>query len=144
MLKDKSIKLDHLTLGVCYYPEHWKEELWEDDLRRMLEHGITVARVFEFAWTVVEKEEGVFDFALFDRFLDLAHKMKMQVIMCTPTATPPLWLTHKYPEALNATREGDLYHHGHRRHYYLYGLTNYHFGNQLDSGLPFLLDRTGY
>jgi len=51
LLKDKSIKLDHLTLGVCYYPEHWKEELWEDDLRRMLEHGITVARVFEFAWT---------------------------------------------------------------------------------------------
>ncbi len=117
MLHDKSIKLDQLTLGVCYYPEHWKEELWADDLKRMLEHGITVARVFEFAWTVVEKEEGVFDFALFDRFLDLAHRMKMQVIMCTPTATPPVWLTHKYPEALNATKEGDLYYHGHRRHY---------------------------
>lgn len=120
MLQDKSIRLDHLTLGVCYYPEHWDEGLWEDDLKRMLAHGITVVRVFEFTWTVVEKTEGSFDFALFDRFLDLAEKMGMQVIMCTPTATPPAWLTHKYPEALNANKEGQLYHHGHRRHY------NYH------------------
>ncbi|MGE8488856.1 MAG: beta-galactosidase, partial [Paraburkholderia nemoris] len=24
-----------MRLGVCYYPEHWPESMWEDDARRM-------------------------------------------------------------------------------------------------------------
>lgn len=117
MIKDKSMKLSHLTLGVCYYPEHWDESLWLSDLRRMKEHGIQVVRVFEFAWSCVEKHEGQFDFTMFDKFLDLAAEEKMQVIMCTPTATPPAWLTEKYPEVLNADPLGHKFRHGLRRHY---------------------------
>jgi beta-galactosidase len=117
MLQDKSLCADKLSLGVCYYPEHWDESLWADDLSRMLVHGIETVRVFEFAWTIVEKEEGVFDFSLFDSFLDLCKDLGMKVILCTPTATPPAWLTHKYPEVLNADINGSPYHHGHRRHY---------------------------
>ena len=26
-----------MVLGTCYYPEHWPENLWEEDLERMLE-----------------------------------------------------------------------------------------------------------
>jgi beta-galactosidase len=114
---EKSIKLDKLTLGVCYYPEHWPEELWEDDLNRMLEHGIEVVRIAEFAWNKFEPEEGVFTYEFFDRFLELAHKKGVKVIFCTPTATPPAWLTHKYPEVLNARMDGTLLRHGMRRHY---------------------------
>ena len=44
---DKSIKQDSLQLGVCYYPEHWNEALWPDDLRRMAVLGIHTVRVFE-------------------------------------------------------------------------------------------------
>ena len=40
---EKSVHLDHLTLGVCYYPEHWEERLWQDDLRRMKESGIVIS-----------------------------------------------------------------------------------------------------
>lgn len=108
---------DRISLGVCYYPEHWQEGEWEDDLRRMLENGIETVRIAEFAWSLIEAEEGVFDYAFFDRFLDVAEKVGMQVIFCTPTATPPAWLTKKYPEALNATMEGVVYQHGFRRHY---------------------------
>ncbi|MCL2812433.1 MAG: beta-galactosidase [Clostridia bacterium] len=117
MLSDKSISLDHLTLGVCYYPEHWDESLWENDLERMQEHGIEVVRVFEFAWNLAEPTDGVFTFDLFDRFLELAQRKGMQVILCTPTATPPAWLTHNYPEVLNADIDGRKMNHGHRRHY---------------------------
>lgn len=108
---------DSLTLGVCYYPEHWPEDLWEDDLLRMKAHGIQVVRVAEFAWALFEPEEGTFCFDLFDRFLDVAQKHDMKVIFCTPTATPPAWLTHRYPDTLNARRDGTLYRHGLRRHY---------------------------
>ena len=46
------------TLGVCYYQEHWPETMWETDLARMLESGIEVIRVAEFAWSLTEPEEG--------------------------------------------------------------------------------------
>ncbi|HPF87182.1 MAG TPA: beta-galactosidase [Candidatus Limiplasma sp.] len=114
---DKSIKQDSLQLGVCYYPEHWNEALWPDDLRRMAVLGIHTVRVFEFAWSIVQPKEDVFDFSLFDRFLDLAAQQKMNVIFCTPTATPPAWLTQAHPEVLNRTKDGKTMHHGHRRHY---------------------------
>lgn len=116
-MKDASIQMDKVTLGVCYYPEHWPREIWADDLRRMLAHGIEVVRVFEFAWNCFEPEEGVYAYGMFDDFLALAHAEGMKVILCTPTATPPAWLTQKHPEVLNADVYGHLLHHGHRRHY---------------------------
>ena len=95
-----------MTVGVCYYPEHWDESLWADDLDRMLDSGITVVRIAEFAWSVFERTEGVFTFDFFDRFLELCSEKGMKVIFGTPTATPPAWLTEKYPEVLNADRSG--------------------------------------
>ncbi len=109
---DKTVKL-----GVCYYPEHWPETEWEDDLKRMLENGIDCVRIAEFAWNLMEPEQGVYDFSLFDRFLDLAQRMEMKVILGTPTATPPVWVSQPYPEILNADRKGHVYPHGLRRHY---------------------------
>ena len=98
-----------LTVGTCYYPEHWPETLWPDDLRRMLDSGITVIRVGEFAWSKFELHEGEFTFDFFDHFLDLCARMGMKVIFGTPTATPPAWLTEKYPEVLNCSLDGVLY-----------------------------------
>jgi beta-galactosidase len=102
---------------VCYYPEHWPEKLWDDDLVRMLDCGIDVVRVAEFAWCLFEPREGEFDFSLFDRFLACAARHGVKVIFGTPTATPPAWLTEKYPEVLNAQVDGTKYRHGLRRHY---------------------------
>ncbi|MEN9938730.1 MAG: hypothetical protein RLZZ387_5309 [Chloroflexota bacterium] len=114
---NKSLHLDRAQLGVCYYPEHWPEELWADDFRRMRELGLTVIRIAEFASSIFEPEEGTFSFDLFDRAIALAHAHGLQVILGTPTATPPAWLTHKYPEVLNVTQAGVRYQHGMRRHY---------------------------
>jgi len=106
-----------MTMGTCYYPEHWPEEYWASDLERMLEAGITVIRIAEFAWSKFEKREGEFTFDFFDRFLELCVEKGMKVIFCTPTATPPAWLTEKYPEVLNCDINGVPYRHGLRRHY---------------------------
>ncbi|MDQ0972531.1 beta-galactosidase [Neobacillus niacini] len=113
----KKLVEDKIKLGVCYYPEHWSEELWDDDYRRMKELGFTYVRMGEFAWTIFEPEEGVFSFELFDRAVAKAHEYGLKVVMGTPTATPPAWLTHKYPEVLNVTQDGISYQHGARRHY---------------------------
>lgn len=112
----KSLKLERAQLGVCYYPEHWPETLWADDYRRMKDLGFSVVRLAEFAWSIFEPEEGVFSFELFDRAVGLAHEHGLEVILGTPTATPPAWLTHKYPEVLNVTQAGVQFQHGMRRH----------------------------
>lgn len=106
-----------LTMGVCYYPEHWPREMWQSDLDRMLAAGISVVRVAEFAWNYFEPEEGVFTFDFFRDFLDLCEKKGMKVIFGTPTATPPAWLTEKYTEVLNCNKDGVLYRHGCREHH---------------------------
>ncbi len=108
---------ESITLGTCYYPEHWDRALWAEDLDRMLEAGIEVIRIAEFAWSKIEPREGEYTYDFYDAFLDLALEKGMKVIFCTPTATPPAWLTEEYPEVLNADKEGHLYRHGTRRHY---------------------------
>lgn len=113
----KIINGESITLGVCYYPEHWEEACWERDLERMQENGIHTIRIGEFAWSIIEPREGVFCFEFFDRFLDLTDQMGMKVILGTPTAAPPVWLTERYPEALNVRQDGVKFRHGGRRHY---------------------------
>lgn len=112
----KSLHLDHITTGVCYYPEHWDCALWRDDLRRMKAAGLEVIRIAEFAWNKFEPREGEFTFEFFDSFMDIALEEGIKVIFCTPTATPPAWMSHKYPEILNADHDGKLIYHGMRRH----------------------------
>ncbi len=113
----EKFRYQRAELGVCYYPEHWDKTLWEEDLRRMAEVSIHTIRIGEFAWTKMEPQEGKFNFSFFEDFLSLCDAMKMKVIFGTPTATPPAWLTDKYPEVLNARIDGVLLHHGARRHY---------------------------
>jgi len=113
----QKFSIGEISLGTCYYPEHWDRALWRDDLRRMKACGLFTVRVAEFVWTMLEPKEGRFEFGFFDDFLDLAEAEGMKVIFCTPTATPPAWLTEKYPEVLNCRIDGTPYRHGMRRHY---------------------------
>ncbi|WP_121613511.1 beta-galactosidase [Mesobacillus foraminis] len=114
---EKALHMKRIELGVCYYPEHWPEELWEDDFKRMKDLGFSIIRMAEFAWTIFEPEEGRFSFDFFDSAINLAHQHGLKVVLGTPTATPPAWLTHRYPEVLNVSQAGTAYQHGMRRHY---------------------------
>ncbi|WP_178021961.1 beta-galactosidase [uncultured Paenibacillus sp.] len=111
------VAVDRFELGVCYYPEQWPEKMWDEDFRRMAETGFTIVRMGEFAWSIFEPEEGDYQFGLFDRAIDLAHSHGLKVVLGTPTATPPAWLTERYPEVLNVSYDGATLQHGMRRHY---------------------------
>lgn len=117
MMKKQIFQWNTMTMGVCYYPEHWPKELWAEDLERMKNTGISTLRAAEFAWSIFEPQEGTFSFEFFDEFLALCQEKNMHVILGTPTATPPVWLTEAYPETLNADKNGVLLRHGCRRHY---------------------------
>ncbi len=87
-----------MRIGVDYYPEHWEETRWPVDAKLMREAGITIVRLAEFAWCKMEPVEGHFDFSWLDRAITTLHKEGVQVILGTPTATPPAWLHEKYPD----------------------------------------------
>ncbi|AXY74078.1 beta-galactosidase [Paraflavitalea soli] len=87
-----------ITTGIYYYPEHWNENQWERDIRRIAEMGFEFVHLAEFAWFKMEPKEGVYDLAWLDKVVDLCSKNKLKVVMCTPSATTPTWMRLKYPE----------------------------------------------
>lgn len=110
--KDKDLTLT----GAYYYPEHWNENEWERDLKKMHELGFEFTHFAEFAWAQLEPQEGVYDFSWLDKAVALADKYDLKVVMCTSTATPPVWLSRKYPEILLRDEQGNVMDHGARQH----------------------------
>ncbi len=106
-----------MKLGVCYYPEQWPEDWWADDARRMREMGISHVRLAEFSWALIEPEPGTFDWGWLDRAIDTLSEQGLNIIMCTPTATPPKWLIDAEPDILAVDGHGVVRHFGSRRHY---------------------------
>lgn len=106
-----------MHLGVCYYPEHWPEALWRDDAARMKALGIERVRIAEFAWSRIEPTPGEYDWGWLDRAIDTLGAAGLQVVMCTPTATPPKWLIDLHPEILAIGADGRPRQFGSRRHY---------------------------
>lgn len=87
-------------IGVAYYPEHWPESRWADDARVLREAGISIVRMMEFAWDKLEPRQGEYRFDWMDRALETFQAAGIQAVLCTPTPTPPPWLSHQHPEIL--------------------------------------------
>ncbi len=104
-----------MEIGSYYYPEQWPESEWERDIKNMSDLGFEFTHYGEFAWSSMEPEEGRFDFEWLDRAIEIAAKNKLKVILCTPTPTPPAWLTHKHPDVLIKNAEGRIIQHGARQ-----------------------------
>ena len=105
------------TLGTCYYPEHWPEEMWEDDARRMAKAGLTWVRIGEFSWSKLEPTPGDLHWGWLDRAIDVLGNAGLQVVLGTPTATPPRWMIDRHPDILAVDAEGRPRKFGSRRHY---------------------------
>lgn len=106
-----------LLVGAAWYPEQWPESRWDQDLALMEAAHIHVARVGEFAWSTMEPSEGHYDFAWLDRAIALAAKHHIAVVLGTPTAAPPAWLTTKYPQTLRVSEDGQRAEHGNRQQF---------------------------
>ncbi len=105
------------TLGTCYYPEHWPEEMWAEDARRMVEAGLTWVRIGEFAWSRIEPEAGRFEWDWLDRAIEVLGQAGLRVVLGTPTATPPRWVVDAHPGMLARDADGRERIFGSRRHY---------------------------
>ncbi|HEX5234338.1 MAG TPA: beta-galactosidase [Silvibacterium sp.] len=106
-----------VLLGAAWYPEQWPESQWDADLSLMEAAHIHVVRVGEFAWSTMEPTEGNYNFDWLDHAIALAARHHICVVLGTPTAAPPAWLTQKYPETLRIDENGVRDEHGNRQQF---------------------------
>lgn len=106
----------NLYLGAAYYPEVNYFETLDEDIKYMLKAGLNVMRLGEFAWSVMEPTEGSYDFEWLKKVVNKLYENGIYSILCTPTNTPPIWLTRKHPEILRRDDDGRDATHGGRGH----------------------------
>ncbi len=107
---------DMMTIGVYYYPEAWPREQWARDFANIKRHGFEFVHMAEFAWAFLEPDEDRFDLDWLDAAVRLAAAEGLKVVLCTPSATPPVWLSRAHPEILMVDARGRRMNHGSREH----------------------------
>lgn len=107
---------DLIETGVYYYPEHWDESQWARDLDNIKALGFDFVHYGEFAWAQLEPRRGEYDFGWLDRAVALAAERGLKIVLCTSTATPPVWLVREYPEIPILGEDGTRKAHGSREH----------------------------
>lgn len=83
----------------------------------MVDLGLTWVRMGEFSWSRVEPSPGKLSFDWLDRAMDVLGDAGLQVVLSTPTATPPRWMLDRHPDMLAVDALGHVRGFGSRRHY---------------------------
>jgi len=103
-----------MRVGVYYYPEAWPSNQWSRDIANIKDLGLEFVHMGEFAWAVMEPEEGRFNLDWLERNVQLCAERGLKVVLCTPSATPPAWLVQHHPEVLMIDSRGRRMAHGSR------------------------------
>ncbi|MEV5891200.1 beta-galactosidase [Nonomuraea fuscirosea] len=106
-----------LLFGGDYNPEQWPERVWAEDAELMRAAGVNLVTVGVFSWARLEPEPGRHDFGWLDRVLDLMAANGIAVDLATPTASPPPWLGHRWPETLPVDEGGHRLWYGSRNQF---------------------------
>ena len=110
-------------LGVCYYPELYPEDkrksFIKEDIKLMKQANFSVVRMAEFCWCLMEPSEGVYEFDWLENIINELGENGIYTVLCTPTATHPVWMAAKYPETLYVDNFGVKRSYG-GRHYHCY------------------------
>lgn len=111
-------KLDGKVIyGGDYNPEQWPEEVWHEDVKLMQQAGVNLVSLAIFAWARIQPNEETYDLGWLRRVMDLLYAHGVFVCLATATASPPPWLSKKYPDVLAETAEGVRFYPGARQHY---------------------------
>ncbi len=99
---------DHIIHGGDYNPDQWVDtkEIWDEDMRLMDLARINSATVGIFSWSLLEPEEGVYNFGWLDEVMDKLASHGKKAILATPSGARPPWMAQKYPEVLRVEESG--------------------------------------
>lgn len=109
------LKAQGLYVGANYHPHDDKNlEKIKRDIQLMKEAGFNVVRMGHLAWDSYEPSEGNFDFAWFDKVMDLMHEAGIKVILDIAIRPAPIWLHYKYPSINITDEKGNVLYPNHR------------------------------
>jgi len=105
--------------GGDYNPDQWLNypEILANDLILMKQANTNTFSVGIFAWSTLEPTEGDYHFEWLDKIMDNLHANGANVILATPSAARPAWLSEKYPEVLRTNERREKLLHGGRHNH---------------------------
>ncbi|MGW3019919.1 beta-galactosidase [Streptomyces longwoodensis] len=106
-----------VLFGGDYNPEQWPEETWREDVRLMRRARVTSVTLGVFSWSTIEPEPGAREFRRLDTLMDLMHDHGIDVVLATPTASPPPWMGRLHPDTLPRDADGRTEWWGGRQHF---------------------------
>lgn len=101
-------KFPQLLHGGDYNPDQWLDypEILEEDIRLMKEAHVNCVSLGIFAWASLEPEEGRYELDWLETIIQNLYDNGIYTILATPTGAMPHWLTAKYEEVMQVTKEG--------------------------------------
>ncbi len=106
-----------ILYGADYNPEQWSKDIWLEDMMLMKECHVNMVNLNIFGWSILEPEEGIYDFSMLDELMDLLHDNGIGVDLATATAAQPAWLSMKYIDVLPMDKYMNTVWHGSRQTY---------------------------
>lgn len=99
--------------GGDYNPEQWLDspEILKQDIEYMKAAHINEVTLGVFSWSTLEPYEGEYHLEWLEQIIDRLYENGISVILSTPSAARPKWMSDKYPEVLrvNADRSRNLF-----------------------------------
>lgn len=104
-----------LYVGANYHPhDDTNTEKIKKDIQLMKAAGLNVVRMGHLAWDSYEPSEGKFDFAWFDKVMDMMNEAGIKVILDIAIRPAPIWLHQKFPSIDIVDVNGDVHYPNHR------------------------------
>ena len=128
-------KLPLVWHGGDYNPEQWPPETVDEDVTLMQASNFRVATIGVFSWVSLQPAEDRFTFEWLDAVFEKLHRADRFVVLATPTAAQPAWMSRAYPDVLRADADGRRRHHGRRVNYCPNSSTYRRFAREIASKL---------
>ena len=106
-----------LWFGGDYNPEQWPDELRDADLDALERLGVNTVTLGIFSWALIHPAKDTFDLGWLERVVDDVAARGIGVVLATPTAAQPAWMSAAYPEILPVDASGHRRRHGGRVNY---------------------------
>ena len=100
------LRVANLLHGADYNPEQWldRPDILAKDIELMKEAHCNVVSMGMFSWSMLEPEEGVYQFEWLESVINNLFDHGIYTILSTPSGARPPWLAQKYPEVLRVEK----------------------------------------
>lgn len=110
-------ELTRFLYGGDYNPDQWSEDTWKQDIKVFKQANINSATINVFSWSLLEPEEGKYDFAKLDKIVQELSDADFDIVMATSTAAMPAWMFKKYPDVARVDYQGRRHVFGQRHNF---------------------------